>query len=313
MCSTTDLALHPNDNVTFIRPENCPVNGFGGDWYRQPFQGVPIYNLGAPGVIDHVSWYWIDQWATRFVSNVWVTTGACLGLCIASLTYNLALTPSKKRGLPFHTCHILALLSEIARLLCDIGRASSVGMSPYSAYLGLTKDYAATTYSPAFEQLEIAGMICATLAFIFTTICLYLQTLALTTGLQLNHHKLFFGIMAYLITASIVALGFRMAITTIRSIYVFRPLSSFPYSVFAKLRMAMLILYAISLGSWCTVSLISVFWLMYTRSQLIVSNRMYDTGLTLLTMVFLESMIVPCKRNTPIPTNSPIQCEMHSC
>ena len=294
MCRTTPIALHPDQYTLFQRPNQCPVNGFGGSWYTIPFQGIPIYNRGEDGVLDNISWQTIDQWAL-VVANIWVTTGACLGLCLAVLAYIIALTPNKKKGLPFHTGMMLALIFEIGRLLCDLGRAASAGLSPYSAYLGLTNDINATTYSTSFQGVTILGMICGTIACFFTFFCLYVQATGLLTGVHLRWRVYYIGLISYLLTASALALALRVTITVVQSLYIERGLNSFPTETFYDLRQASNIAFAVSLGSWCSISCASVFWLMFTRSKLIVSNRPYDTALTILSLVFMESMLVPSK------------------
>ena len=294
MCKTTKLALQPGPGITFPKPATCPVNGFGGSWYNQPFAGVPIYNRGAEGVVTEITWAAIDEWSTGAVANVWVTTGACLGLCLATLAYIVALTPNKKKGLPFHTSLLLALVFEIARLLCDMGRSSSIGLSPYSAYLGITNDMSATTYDPAFQGITIAGMVCATLAFFFTIVCFFIQASGLLTGLHMRYQPVYVGVISYLLTASFVAFALRISFTVVQSLWITEA-AAFNASVLVKMRLATGVAYAISLGSWCTVSLASVSWLMFTRSKLIVSNRPYDTALTILSLVFMESFVVPSK------------------
>lgn len=306
MCTTTSTALHPKIGYVLNQPDTCPVNGFGGSWYDQPFEVVPVYNRGAPGVVDQISWAKIDEWAT-IVSNVWVTTGTCFGLCLAALAYVIALTPNKKRGKPFHTTLLLALVAEIGRLLCNLTRASNVGLSRYSAYLGLTSDYDATTYSPAFQGLTITSMIFACLALFFTYLCLYIQTNGLLTGLRLHYRAVFWAFMIYLIIMSLVTLGLRVTATAIQTKALLRPgsVGEAVSHTYFNVREATSIASAISLGSWCMVSLCSVFWLMFTRTKLIVSNRHYDTALTILSLVFMESFVVPCKAPFSFPTCQP--------
>ena len=293
MCTATQLGLEPKPGITFPKPATCPVNGFGGSWYNQPFVGVPIYNHGAKGVVDEITWARIDEWAAQ-ISNVWVTTGVCLGLCLATLAYIIALTPNKKKGLPFHTSLMLALVFEIARLLCSVGRASDITLSPYSAYFGLTQDYKASTYSPGFQALDIAGDSCGTLAFFFTVVCLYIQACGLLTGLRMRMQPAYVGVIAYLLTTSLLAFSLRITLTVIKSLYATDTIS-WNEMLFRTIRTATAVAYAISLGSWCTISLGSVLWLMFTRSKLIVSNRPYDTALTILSLTFMESFVVPSK------------------
>jgi Fungal pheromone mating factor STE2 GPCR len=264
---------------------------------------VPIYNRGNPGVKQDISWADIDDWSAG-VANVWVTTGTCFGLCLAVLAYLIALTPNKKNGTPFHTSLMLALIFEMARLLCDIGRAADVGLSPYSAYLGLTNDFGATTYSMSFQAIEVVGMVCATLASIFTFACLYLQAAGLLTSVHNRHRALYLGIICYLLSTSVVALAFRITITVIQAMYTSGRYESFSLDTYRILRRTTSIAYAVSIGSWCCVSLVSVSWLMFTRSKLIVSNRPYDTALTLLSLVFMESMVIPSMFACQLPSRS---------
>lgn len=313
MCTTTALGQHPEPGVFFTRPSDCPVNGFGGSWYDQPFGLVPVYNRGAIDVNDQITWADIDRFAA-VIANIWVTNGACLGLCLAVFAYIIALTPSKKRGLPFHTSLLLALFCEIGRLIADIARASNIGLSPYPAYLALTGDYEATTYSSTFQALDIAGLIFAPLAFFFTAICLYLQACGLLTNLHLRHRFYYFTIMTYLVVTSLVALGLRMTISVIQALYNTNALNtqSIELQTISNLRRATTISYAVSIGSWCIVSFVSVVWLIATRSKLIVTNRLYDTALTLLSLVFMESFVVP-RKSSDMFLNSPKSDEIQWC
>ena len=168
------------------------------------------------------------------------------------------------------------------------------GLSPYSAYLGLTQDWTAVTYSSTFQGLDVTAAICATFAFFFTAICLYIQASGLLTGLRIKHPSVYVAIASYLAFTSTFALVFRITLTAYQSLYLTHKIEWNPV-LFVKLQLTTGIAYAVCLGSYCTISLASVCWLIYSRSHLIISNRPYDAALTILSLIFMESFIVPSK------------------
>ena len=105
---------------------------------------------------------------------------------------------------------------------------------------------------------------------------------------------LYVVIMSYLVIASVVAIALRITSAVVQSLYTTQGgLDNFPVSTSQNLRIASSIAFAVAFVSWLSISSASVVRLMITRSKMIVSNRPYDTALTILSLVFMESMIVP--------------------
>jgi len=278
-----DLPAEPLPSVS-----SRPVNGFGGTYYDWPFY-VPTYTTDDPMVFNQTTWRIIDQW-NQVNLNMQATEGVGLGMCLTALVYILVLTPNGKRGKPFHSFLLAALLFEMLRLLCDLIQSTQAGVSQYSAYLWLTNDQAATTYSSAYRGVTICGLTAACAAYFFTTICLYVQSRGLLSSFEMSYRKTYRVLMGYLIMASIAAFVMRVTLMVYQS-------ASIPAAPQAfHIREATLITYTVSIGSWSLVSMCSVVMIIITRPRSMINrNSLYTTVLNLIALVCMESFIVPCE------------------
>ena len=238
----------------------------------------------------------IDQFA-QSTASVASVSGICLGLCLATLVYVIALTPRAKRGRPFYIFLVLALIAEIIRLLFDAIRISKPGVSPYPAYLNLTSDNGSTYWSSEYINLSIATQSAAIFAYISTVGCLFVQTSSLLSNVRLNHSHVYWCVMTTLTLASAATVAFRATYTAYQVMGIQRRHNNLSAGA---LRQGTLVAYGASLGGWCLVSLVSVVYLLYSRLRLGVNaNQFYQVTLTVLGIITLESLVVPCKLSSP--------------
>lgn len=276
----------------FPKATSYPVNGFGGSYYNERFRGVPVYNEGQPGVNNNISWKAIDDYGLVIV-NIIAIDSVCLGLCLAAFVYTISLTPREKRAKIFHISLLTALVLEIYRLLTVVAPASTPGISSFSSYLLITNDIRASSFSLGYYGATISGYFAGCLAYLFTVGCLYIQTKGLLAGFQLRHPKYYIAGVCYLLSISAIAFVTNVVFDAFQTARMFGKVRY--YSGFVALHKTVLAFYAVSLGSWCLVSLVTVAILVFTRSDIVRGKTRYDTVLKILLLTLLDSFIVPCK------------------
>lgn len=274
----------------FPKATSYPVNGYDGSYYNERFRGIPVYNEGQPGVNSNISWKVIDDYALVVV-NIMAIDSVCLGLCLATFVYTISLTPKEKRSKLFHVSLLLALVLEIYRLLTVVAPASTPGISSFSSYLLITNDVEASNFSTGYYFAAISGYFSGCLAYLFTVGCLYIQTKGLLAGIELRHPKCHIIGICYLLSISAIAFVANVVFDAFQTARMFGKVRY--YSTFIALHKMVLALYAVSLGSWCLVSLITVAILVFTRSDIVKGNTRYDTVLRILLLTLLDSFIVP--------------------
>ena len=134
-------------------------------------------------------------------------------------------------------------------------------------------------------------MIVGCLAYITAVICLYIQANGLMSNLKTKNFNIYIVVLLYLIASSVIALAANLVFIGLQTSDL---LGHHPNYPFATVQDIALITYAISLGSWCLVSLISVVKLIISRYRVVVTNHLYDSAIQLLCLTLLESFIVPC-------------------
>ena len=276
---------------TLGSPKSYPTNGYGGSYYHEHFQGVPVYNHGSPATNNIVSWAAIDQYALEAISII-ATNGICLGFCLATLVYTVSLTPREKRLKLFHIALLTALLFEIYRLLTVVAPASTPGISSFSSYISITKDVEATTFTNGYRGTLISGWFAGCLSYLFTVACLSLQAKGLLAGLELRYPTWHTVLFCYLLGISAIAFVANVVFNAFQAAHMSGSYQKFPFDILHTLVLA---LYAASLGSWCLVSLISVTWLVFTRFNMFRGTTHYDTALKIILLTVLDSFIVPRK------------------
>ena len=292
---------------TFESPRSYPTNGYGGSYYHEHFQGVPVYHDGKPGTNNIVSWNAIDHYTFGAI-NIIATDSICLGFCLATLVYTISLTPREKRLKLFHISLLTALTFEIYRLLTVVAPASTPGISSFSSYLSITKDVGATTFTNGYRGTLISGWFAGCLSYLFTVACLALQAKGLLAGLEFRYPRWHTVLFCYLLGISAIAFVANVVFNAFQAAHMSGSYQKFPFDI---LHILVLALYAASLGSWCLVSLVSVTWLVCTRFNMVRGTTHYDTALKIILLTLLDSFMVPRKsslftRSALTDTSSPL-------
>ncbi|KAJ9603182.1 hypothetical protein H2200_012477 [Cladophialophora chaetospira] len=267
-----------------------PTAGVGGSLYDKAFP-VPVYS-NAP--YNMVTWRTLDTWGNAN-SNYAATQGIAAGLLWASLTYLLALTPNHKRTTPFHSLMLLGLIFLLVHLTIDMVTSTTPGIQPSSAYTTLTGDIADSVWTKSFITTFGASRVAGWFAFVFASICLWLQARGLMTGLKVRHSGTYKFILSYLAFTSGATLSAAVAYSIHQIVTITKPVDN--VSIFTKnqytLRIAYLICYTICIGSYSLVSTISIVGIVWRRPTAISGGSAYASALNLLGVLCAQSFAIP--------------------
>ena len=273
-----------------------PTAGIGGSKYDLPFE-VPVYGKSLNNM---ATWRLLDTW-NNVNTTLASTRGIAAGLIWTTLVYLFVLTPNHKRTTPFHSFMLLGLIFMLIHLMINIASALSPGLQSESAYTFITFDIADSIWTRDYVATFAASQVTGWFAFIFAAVCLWLQAKGLMTGIKVRYPAVFHLILSYLTLTAMVALGAAMAF----SIQQINSLRAQPGDVVNDVndaynfRLAYLAAYAVCIGSFSLVSMVSVIDIVWKRpSAVIKGNSPYASALNLVGLLCAQSFAIPCKSFT---------------
>jgi hypothetical protein len=279
----------PYSTTTFT----LPTAGVGGSYYDTPFQ-VPVYPNSPNNLL---TWRMLDTWNDINISYA-ATQGIAAGLVWATLTYLLALTPHPKRKTAFHSCMLTGLVFLLIHLMIDIVSSLTPGLQTLSAYNSLTFDTVDCVWTDTVVATFATSQVTAWFAFTFASICLWLQAKGLMTGFRVRNLVLYRTILSYLTLTSVCALAAAMTYSINQIISLGLPPEDVSSSAYMRYnaKVAYLACYAICVGSYSLVSMVSVANIVWRRPYAVMTgNSAYSTALNLLGLLCAQSFVIPCK------------------
>ncbi|EXJ83116.1 hypothetical protein A1O1_06735 [Capronia coronata CBS 617.96] len=277
--------------LTLTAPTSYPTAGVGGYYYDTAF-GVPTYSSAA---FNQTTWRLLDNWDHINV-NYASSEGLAAGLGWATLIYLLALTPSHKRTTPFHCFLLVGLIFLLGHLMVNIIAALTPGLNTTSAYTYVTLDTSSSVWPRKYIAVYAVNAVASWFAFIFATICLWLQAKGLMTGIRVRFIIVYKIILMYLIVAAVIALAICMAFNIQQILYIGKPVELADGTALLRLRNAYLITYAISIGSFSLVSICSIMDIIWRRpSRVIKGHNIFASALNLVGLLCAQSFVVPCE------------------
>lgn len=259
-----------------------PIDGHGGSLYDMNLT-TPTYFLGEV----NITWAGIEGCA---IYNYRLITAESvgLGLCLASLVMIVGLTPSAKRGLPLYTFFLVALGCEIIRLLILIVvYAASVWGSIYYCTTG---DPAAGSQNVVTMFGIVLANTVAPIAFAACCVCYYIQARAVMVPVKHMRPWLYKATLGSVIALSLVAFGWRVALSTVLNLNTTTHRYRDPQWLFD----VVINIYMIAIIAWSLIFTIQVGIALYRRVKLNIRLQKSEVmGVLLLSSV--ESMIIPSK------------------
>jgi hypothetical protein len=271
-----------------------PTAGIGGQYYSDPSFEVPVYSDDARRTLN---WQMIDAW-NQLSLNYAIGEGVAAGLVWATIIYLLALTPSRKRTTAFHSFLLAGLVFMLMHLMMDLISIVTPGLSTSSAYVVLTRDISSSIWTTRYTAVYAATRVANWLAFVFASICLWLQAKTLMTGLKVRFPTTYYILLTYLALTSLAVLIASM-VYWIYQITVIQDDITYPVFLPQMLRNIYLIIYAISIGSFSVINVCSVVNIIWRRpSSVLTPHNAYHSALNLLGLLGAQSFIVPRKSHS---------------
>ncbi|KAK5192230.1 hypothetical protein LTR96_006202 [Exophiala xenobiotica] len=266
-----------------------PTAGIGGQYYNEPSFEVPVYSDDARRTLN---WQMLDAW-NQLSLNYAIGEGVAAGLVWATIIYVLALTPSRKRSTAFHSFLLAGLVFMLIHLMMDLISIATPGLSTSSAYVVLTRDISSSIWTTQYTAVYATTRVANWLAFVFASICLWLQAKTLMTGLKVRFPTIYYVLLTYLALTSLAVLIASM-VYWIYQITVIHDDITYPIFLQQMLRNIYLIVYAISIGSFSVINVCSVVNIIWRRpSSVITPHNAYHSALNLLGLLGAQSFIVP--------------------
>ncbi|KIW14016.1 hypothetical protein PV08_06797 [Exophiala spinifera] len=271
-------------------PSIFPTAGIGGEYYTSPIFEVPVYTSYARNAI---TWQMLDAWNLVGLQYA-VAEGIACGLIWATFIYLLALTPARKRFTRFHIVLFTGLCFETSHLTMDAISLVTPGLSANSAYVVLTRDIASSVWTTSYKAFYISTQVLNWAAFICATVCLWIQAQSLLATIKTRFSIVYIIILVYLVFAALATLVASM-VYWIHQIKVIPDNIDWDTAVYTKrLRYIYLLIYAISIGSFSLVNLLSVLEIICRRPlSVIKSKSVYHSALNLLGLLGIQSCLVP--------------------
>jgi hypothetical protein len=270
-----------------------PTAGVGGSLYNKPFP-VPTYSTDQ--YPPYTTWHMLDIWGTTN-GTITATQGVATGLVWAVFLYLLALTPIHKKTTPFHTFISIGLAFLITELMIELLSNVTPGLNPSPAYNFITQDNASSTWPTAFIATFATSQVAAWLAFIFAAICLWIQAQGLLTGIKVTNGAVYYGLLGYLASTSIATLGTAMtySIMQIKNVTLSGDKLVLAMADAHAFRSIYLVIYAVCIGSYSLISMLSVFHIVLRRPKSLVKKAStYASALNLVGLLCAQSAIIPC-------------------
>lgn len=268
-----------------------PVDGYGGSLYLIPFK-VPVYNPTESRVVEYMTWSNVDTFYQINAHSV-LTDAIGFAICVVTLLNVIAITPSHKRRLPIYILLLLALIFQIFNELIVL---LILFHSPLaSAYVGLTFDRSSVVLSAKFKAVVVLSNIVPVLSFGFLQACLYIQGKSLLTWLKINHIRIYRLILVTLIAAGLVALVLDIVLSALQIVVLNRSTSSITDQVWQKTVFKIQSISAtICICGWSLVNFSSSMTILHQRRRVLLSkNELIESALNFVTIVGLESFIIP--------------------
>ncbi|KPI43314.1 uncharacterized protein AB675_6924 [Cyphellophora attinorum] len=303
------------DGCTFNAPvfpiaTEVPINGFRGSLHQTVFFAPSYHRDDADNnpVSQPLTWSLVDNYGSRTASRSGVD-GITLGMVLVSFLYVGFITPSSKRGTPFHKCLLSALFLDLIYRLLIVLQDSSLTFGRFPAYRSLTQD-PISSYTTAYTIYTLTLAIFRLASTAATTITLLLQPKSILSVLRMTRRVLFISIIIYLCLASTATLIFQILFVVIQ-IHTINlsgdsttPMNGLDRRLVSR---GLYLASAIAICSFCAISLAYIVYALGNRRKVTAATpgdsssywmrwrllSRYERALTTLSMVLLQSLIAP--------------------
>ncbi|RVX70963.1 hypothetical protein B0A52_06121 [Exophiala mesophila] len=290
MADSTSMGLRTLTAQVLTAPTTFPTAGYGGSYYRKVKFQVPTYTTTAK---NHISWGLIDDYIRIVISN-FSAMGIATGLAWGTLIYVLALTPNRKRTIPFHTFLLLGLVFLLIHLMIDLITACIPSLSKYPAYDVLTRDQESSIYTQEYRTIHMTSYVSNISSYTCASICLWLQARGLLTGVRVKAKKWYMFILAILILFSISAFSAQVAYLVALTQQLGKRSTLKALQSYGRYETAYVLTYAVGIGSHSLVAMCSIISIIWKRPASVVKGaNAYASALNLVGLLCAQSFAVP--------------------
>jgi hypothetical protein len=302
MAAVIDASTCEIEAPIFPSPTGQLINGFDGSLHQVPFQAPSYKEL--PGieraVTAPINWSLIDMYGYQVARDA-ASQGVVFGLLLCTLLYLSFAVPPSKRWKPFHISVTLAVLFGTLSMLLTLHHMSLLNAGLYPAYSRLSRDNSRTEYSNEYLALLAVRQIFDFLSRLMAFVSLYIQTMATLPTLRLNQRIIYHALQGSLILGAASSL---VARAVFMGIYMRTSRTQDDSIAIRTTRFCTYVVDSIAVCLFCSCALGSVVKTLLMRNHLLIkkdrglgpsgkASKWYDIALILLSLVLLESLIVP--------------------